>query len=364
VPISTALVVGFGGLMLVALVTVMAIGLGVAGRNTLGLLVDKAALTLDLVTLRVEARMEPVGDQAAFLAEEIANGTLSPERSAELAAALRLALAATPQVTGIAFTGPDYRTVRVGRFGAGYETMIGDARMVEDAVLVDRFLAEARARRAPYWADPYWQPQLEATLIPLVQPVRQAENVQQLLGPRHGVALAAAGDDLRNDDVLQGRELGKKVMELIDEPHVQPPHAGSRVVAACGARSAGEIDFAPVRFLEQAGNVQERRLARARGADKRHDFPFMHLQVDAAEDLERRPPLSERADESGQPDHRLTHIAGLPPGRSVRPATTDTTVQGRSWSGLGRPLRPPPSGPLPPACARGSRSPAKTDRRR
>ena len=126
-PISAALVAGFGGLMLVALTTVMAIGLGVAGRNTLELLVDKATLTLDLVTDRVESRMNPVRDQADFLAEEIANGTLSPERPTELARTLRLALAATPQVTGIAFTTPDFRTIRVGRLEGSLDTLIGDA---------------------------------------------------------------------------------------------------------------------------------------------------------------------------------------------------------------------------------------------
>jgi len=213
-PISAALVAGFGGLMLVALTTVMAIGLGVAGRNTLELLVDKATLTLDLVTDRVESRMNPVRDQADFLAEEIANGTLSPERPTELARTLRLALAATPQVTGIAFTTPDFRTIRVGRLEGSLDTLIGDARTMESTEMLDRFMAESRGRRAPFWADPVWQPQLGTTIVPLVHPVWRDDRMIGVIGT--GVSLGQLSGFLRELSV----DAGTTAFLLYDRRHV------------------------------------------------------------------------------------------------------------------------------------------------
>src|SRR3546814_19881695 len=65
-PIAAVLVVGFGTLMLVAVASVLFIGLGSAGRNPFSLLQDKAALAIDNVQVRLDRELAPDRDQADF----------------------------------------------------------------------------------------------------------------------------------------------------------------------------------------------------------------------------------------------------------------------------------------------------------
>src|SRR3546814_4218439 len=99
-PIAAVLVVGFGTLMLVAVASVLFIGLGSAGRNTFSLLQDKADLALDNVQVRLGHQLDPVRDQADFLAGRILAGAFDTDDPKALTDALPMALAATTQVTG------------------------------------------------------------------------------------------------------------------------------------------------------------------------------------------------------------------------------------------------------------------------
>jgi len=184
-PISAILVGGFGGLMTIAMVTVIALGLTAAGRNTFDLLADKAALTLDAVTQRLSAHMAPVRDQADYLADQLRSGELSLARPTALADALRQALGSTPQITGISVQDADSRSVRVGRFPDGLVTLIGP---LADVGTARAIWQEAKARPAPYWFDPIWEPSLERTIVSHNRAIRRdGEMVAVLL---IGVSLA------------------------------------------------------------------------------------------------------------------------------------------------------------------------------
>ena len=169
-PIWTILVVGFGGLVLAAVASVLIVGVTSLGRSTLVLLGDKANLALDNVAIRVSHQFDPISDQSRFLADMIASGEIDMTEPEAMGAAFRSALAATPQVTGISYSDLDLNAVRVGRFGDELLIYVGNLSDVDGFQEVSD---EAVARGAPFWADPEWEPQLEVTVISLRQAVRR-----------------------------------------------------------------------------------------------------------------------------------------------------------------------------------------------
>lgn len=175
-PIATVLVVGFGMLMLVAVASVLAIGTGVGVSNIFSLLQDKAQLALDNVQIRLRHQLDPVADQADFLAARILSGDLDTSDPAVLGRSLELSLAATPQVTGIGFVST--------------ESMVGtlvarvDGRLVTTSNPVDKneaevasLLAESRNRRALHWGDPVWDDEFGASLVTMVRPIHRGDTL-------------------------------------------------------------------------------------------------------------------------------------------------------------------------------------------
>jgi hypothetical protein len=75
VSLSTLLAVSFGGLMLLAVGSVLIVSLGGAGRNTGELLADKAELILSSIEQRVRQHLGPVMAQAEYLKNSIEGGS-------------------------------------------------------------------------------------------------------------------------------------------------------------------------------------------------------------------------------------------------------------------------------------------------
>ncbi|HZH29004.1 MAG TPA: adenylate/guanylate cyclase domain-containing protein [Azospirillaceae bacterium] len=171
--ISTVLVTGFGGLVLLAVASVLTLGLLSAGRNTLDLLADKADLALDGVAHRVRGQLDPVRGQAAFLSELMVRGEMSFGGSGGTAELLKGSMAAVPQVTGVAVLGPDRQVARAARVdGRLLADTLPPGSLPELAHVVD----EARDRVEPYWAPPAWSPDLKATLLTLRHPIRRGDE--------------------------------------------------------------------------------------------------------------------------------------------------------------------------------------------
>ena len=84
-------------------------------------------------------------------------------------------------------------------------------------------------------------------------------------------------------DVLENRHMGEQVEGL--EHHPEPAADRDRVDARVGDHLAVEQDVAVVDLLEQIDAAQQRRLARAGGADQRDGLVLVHLQVDPAQHL-------------------------------------------------------------------------------
>jgi adenylate cyclase len=178
VSLSTLLALSFGGLMLVAVGSVLAVSLGGAGRNTGELLADKAELILSSIEQRVRQHLGPVVDQAEYLNVSIERGQLDVSDAGALHTVLRSALAATPQVTGIAFIHADLQVVRVERQDGGLITEDWSARPE-----IIKVLDDFRAGRTAGWAEPVWSSPFQQTIVPYILPIRRGGDLIGLLVP-------------------------------------------------------------------------------------------------------------------------------------------------------------------------------------
>ena len=74
---------------------------------------------------------------------------------------------------------------------------------------------------------------------------------------------AAADDELRQQDVLERRELRQEVMELVDETDLEAAHTCAIGIAHPHAISAVDENLTAVGALKQTSNVQQCRFAGA-----------------------------------------------------------------------------------------------------
>ena len=86
--LTRGLVFGFGGLVLLAVVAVLALGFSSARRNTLDLLGDKSASTIQLIVDRIDQHLKPVEDQLDHLGRRIDNGEIDLGDDADLGKAM------------------------------------------------------------------------------------------------------------------------------------------------------------------------------------------------------------------------------------------------------------------------------------
>ncbi len=114
-PISVALTAGFGLLLLAAVGSVGWILLDAGRRNTFDLLRKSAEITLNSIEAQLDQHLGVAARQAAYLAERVAEGAVEPADPKRMVEIMLGALAATPQVNGIAFIDPELETLRVGR---------------------------------------------------------------------------------------------------------------------------------------------------------------------------------------------------------------------------------------------------------
>ena len=145
--ISATLILGFGALVVIAVGAALLITLGAAQVNTRELLRTTARQHVDSVVAAVAASLMPARSQAEFLAELIAADEIDPSDDGRLKTVLLGALAAAPQVSGVAFIRADLTTVRATRTDTSFDSRISraprpDAREV---------LAAARESQGPRW---------------------------------------------------------------------------------------------------------------------------------------------------------------------------------------------------------------------
>ena len=103
----TALMVGFGGLVLAAVAVVLMLGLWSARENTVSLTRKLAEAVLDDVQSAIEQRLTPAEVAVEYLGRRIESGRIKLDGGDDLPRALSAALAGLPQVGALVFLGKD-----------------------------------------------------------------------------------------------------------------------------------------------------------------------------------------------------------------------------------------------------------------
>ena len=138
-------------------------------------------------------------------------------------------------------------------------------------------------RERPHDRDALLLPAREA-IGELLGLVEQADAVEQLVGARLGLAPRLPARLARCErDVLQHRHVREQVVGLEDDADLLSQLVDVRLVD--GQVLAVERDRAGVDRLEQVDAAEQRRLARARGADQADDVVQAHLEADVLEHL-------------------------------------------------------------------------------
>src|SRR5258707_4686087 len=122
---------------------------------------------------------------------------------------------------------------------------------------------------------------------PVSGALRQAEIAEQVAGASGGFPAREAADHLRHDHVFDGGKFHQQVMELIDEADLGAAEARALGIRERGRRNLVDIDFAAIRMLKQARDVQERRLAGTGRRHQRNGLARPDGELGAFEDVER-----------------------------------------------------------------------------
>ncbi len=168
VPINVVLIIGFGGLMLVAVASMFLLGLSSTALNTRHLLGDKMETLVENMVGYVDSQLSPIHAQAKWIAQLVAEGRVDPGNSEQIDTLLISALAATPQVTGIGFMKPDLTIRRYQRHSKRITTE--DWSGLPD---ISREFARAAEQSEPRWGKPFWARPLDNTVVNLRTPLRR-----------------------------------------------------------------------------------------------------------------------------------------------------------------------------------------------
>ena len=149
---------------------------------------------------------------------------------------------------------------------------------------------------------------------PMPHARRQANLRQRRLRRGSRLRQGFAADAQRHRHIVQRAELGQQVVELIDEAQVLVAPAALRGGVHGREIAAGQLHAAGARRIEAAEQVQERALARPRGADDGHGFAARDAEIDAAQDLDIEIAFVEAFAQAAAREHRLIHSAAPRPG--------------------------------------------------
>jgi len=176
-PIRVYLPLVLGGLVVLGMLPVIALGFFAARDNTSRLLRDKTELVADSLVERIAAHLDPVAAQLDYLADRVQRGEIDPADKPRFELAIRAAMAGTPQVVGMALFKPDGTVVRYGRDDWGDATKIRPG-SYPDAGMVLELARRDSGRR---WLPPLWSAIVNETIIPRMVPVYAGEGFNGVL---------------------------------------------------------------------------------------------------------------------------------------------------------------------------------------
>ena len=174
--VTTALVLGFGALMIAGMMLVQGITMWTAQKNTRELLAENADFAVLSLVRETRRRLSPVRELTEYVTRMIDTGQIDINDRNRLAETLLTSMAGTDQVFGMGFVYPDSTSVRVRR-GRGRVSSEPLSNNLETL----RAIEEARKRFQPYWEQPIWLPSLGVTIISIRSPIWEGETFRGML---------------------------------------------------------------------------------------------------------------------------------------------------------------------------------------
>lgn len=162
VSLTFTLATSISALLLVAVTSVLLIGLWSGAKNTQELLRQQASMILATTSDRVRTHLEPARNQVSLLAQLIAAGEVDPSRRDKLLEMFKGAMLAAPQLNSVLYFDHTYKGTGIGRSDTGLTEILGDYssdQTVRDNI--DRALAGGKGS----WGEPIWLQQIEKTLL-------------------------------------------------------------------------------------------------------------------------------------------------------------------------------------------------------
>ncbi|MEZ5932922.1 MAG: adenylate/guanylate cyclase domain-containing protein [Alphaproteobacteria bacterium] len=208
--IATYLGIGLGGLIATALGLLLWVTLSAVFKNTTELLNDKSRIFLGSLSAQTRQYLDATLAPSKVVASEIANGRVDPHDDAQMLPLMRTLLAATPQVTAMAFF--DIDGTRVASYRDEGEVLANRQSWTDDEALSEA-MADAEATGEIAWGPPINEPYI-GTFVNLRRPVFRGETY---LGTSTAVinvqVLSAFLDSLET-------EIGQNAFILYDRDYV------------------------------------------------------------------------------------------------------------------------------------------------
>ncbi|MGF7161956.1 class 3 adenylate cyclase/HAMP domain-containing protein [Rhodoligotrophos appendicifer] len=207
-PLGAVFGLGLGLLMLMAVGSALWLSIDAAIENTTTLMRDKVDLVAQASEDRVTSYLDPVEETGRFLLQTIQAGEVLLDDRTALALAMRMSLAGSPQIQGIAFLYNDLSLVRVGR--REDQTRFADWSRRPDVAAGIEALKDARE---PGWLPPLWTELFQDTLLVYHLPVEVKGEIQGTL------LLVIATRDL-SEDISEVAYAGTTPFILYGRDHV------------------------------------------------------------------------------------------------------------------------------------------------
>jgi adenylate cyclase len=212
IPLALALGLIIGGMMLVAIGTVLGVSLYGAGANTRALLSDKTNLILESALSQIRGQLDPATSAVEFLARRMEAGEIDVTDPEAVSAALQGAHAGLDQVTGIIFVRPDKSAIGVRRLRDG---TLATGEFDQVMPTVDSSMEHIdQAMDQPAWGPPSWSNELETTVLNVIRGVTIDGRLAGVVG---------AGVSVQQFSELLGRlteTLGQNAFALLGNDRV------------------------------------------------------------------------------------------------------------------------------------------------
>jgi len=168
VSLTVTLATSISALLLVAVLSVLFIGLWSGATNTRELLQQQASMILTTTSDKVRTHLEPASNQVTLLGQLVAASELDPARRDRLIDMFKGGLSAAPQLDSVLYFDHTYQGTGVARSDSGFVEIQGD--YSSDQNVRDGFDKAQREGKGS-WGEPIWLPQIKKTLLNYRAPV-------------------------------------------------------------------------------------------------------------------------------------------------------------------------------------------------